>query len=218
MLIPLSIAVSGPVTSIITYFGGTLSGVDAVLPTIAAIVAALLLVSWWVVDYATLLDSEPDRDRWFQDAVFFLVRRRWPERGEKLLPPLSDGESVLDWRNRVRELPDFRAAEAALLRMRQAARDGRNHLQVWGRIPATHAMTDAYEVNEAILFTPLEPTHWESHIVDPLQLILRPEQLHTLTTEWSMMDDECACSLMVSKTQVEILRKEALVPCPAANI
>jgi len=81
-------------------------------------------------------------------------------------------------------------------------------MKVWGRTPTRSVMTVSYDVDETKLFEPLNSKHWKTHEVEPLQLIFKPEQVHTLTSEWAMIDDESACSLMVSKAQIEVLARK----------
>ena len=70
-------------------------------------------------------------------------------------------------------------------------------------------------VDTSKLLEPVPKEHWSEYAVEPLQMIFSPEQVHTLTSEWSMRDEGSVCSLMVSRSQV--IRPAILIKFSISN-
>jgi hypothetical protein len=79
--------------------------------------------------------AEPRRNQWFLHAAFYVVYRRWPQKGERLLDSAMESESHQNHLRSIKQTREWTKALRALTRMRQAAADG--DLVVWGQVDAT---------------------------------------------------------------------------------
>ena len=176
-------------------------------PAISFAVASITIVSvvaWRLLRHATRLEAQPQMDTTLQAAAHYLAKGKWPKPDQFLVSPLQPNESEEDWRARVVELPGFNEATTALRFLRQAAVDG--SLTVWARPQARRCFDMALNVDQDVLFKKLNPDHWDSYIIDPYHLALKPEQTYTVRKGSNWMKDSSVCSLMVSRDQVELLR------------
>lgn len=152
---------------------------------------------------SSLTGASEMRDTWFQDAVFYVVNRRWPKDGETLTPKQQDGESFREWGARIERQPDYPLVGEALKVMRQAASDG--DLSVWGRPNARKVYSIILEIVGDPLFQKVARTHWKTHEVNSRDLRFSAEQVHSVPYGAIGMDDGSVASLMVNRAQVERL-------------
>ena len=106
--------------------------------------------------------SDEADEVWFQNAVFYVVHRRWPTNGETLFPHNPPEEGVVAWRLRVEASDEFPAITAALADMRQAASDG--HLTVTAHLNARRVFNVNLQISGRHLFQSVPKDHWIDHV------------------------------------------------------
>jgi hypothetical protein len=129
------------------------------------------------------------RNTWLQHTVFYLLCGKWPNL-EKAAFDLEENGFPTE---------RFAHVNHALKEIRQKAFDGT--LQVWGK-PMRSSMSIDGTIRSG-LFEEIPKSHWRTHQVRALELILDPEQVYTSFGQH--FDENSYCSLMVDIRQVETL-------------
>jgi hypothetical protein len=151
----------------------------------------------WLDDF-----TQPKRDTWYLDAVFYVANKRWPEAGERVLDDRLSTETPQAHIGSLKSRPEWAAAEKALAEMHQAAGDGR--LAVWAKPNTRAVLRMDGTLEKEVLWEPVETSHWKTHRVYPNELLFAPQHVYT-STRVGGWDSVSCCALRVCKGQVERL-------------
>ena len=130
---------------------------------------------WWRARSVGRYGSQPERDVWFQDAIFYAVYRRWVGTQEEVLQ--EDGDIAKAW--------------AAIPRMRELAGEGK--LTVWGKTAPNN------------LHEKIPPEYWVDHQPETFVVTGPPQDTKTEKAAVWGATDLVYMSLMCSKAEVEAI-------------
>lgn len=138
------------------------------------------------------ITAAPQRNAWLSEAVFYGVRKRWPDPGEKLFQGDLKKQELY-------ETEDGKSATTVLRNIRQAARDG--GITIWGIEKPENLILGASDWG-LHTFEPIDSIHWKDYLIDPYLLNFGPHIIWTQRSDGEL-DDGSYCALMVNKPQVE---------------
>ena len=156
-------------------------------------------------------------DTWLLDAIYFIVKRRWPSAYGTVDLVLFPNLMSQVWQKQLRQTTEWKATVTALNEVRQKAFDG--ELKVWGVPNAPNKIgwrrtagsrginiiaQDMEIVGDTLLHS-VPNSHWASYEVSPLDLPKPPHLVHTTARDLPGLDQGSFASLKVSKVQVEKL-------------
>lgn len=173
----------------------------ALLPLVVWL--AVAYIRRWLAYYQAEGSKLPNRDKWFTEAVYYLVRGRWPAPTDRLFREMDVIESTGQYYEDLRRSANYDKMEGAVQNLRQAARDG--EIAVWGFLNAQAVFNSYLEPDRNAVFEEIENTHWRSYRVNPEQLQFKPEQVYTSEHGNGQLGDRSACALKVSRRQIEAL-------------
>jgi len=167
----------------------------------------------------TELTQVAKRDTWLLDAVYYLVRRKWPEPGDRLFEECQPHEGSAEYRKRQKQTSLFKEVSLLITKVQQAAVD--EDLVIWGIPKARFEMNINLEVHNDALFDKITLEHWrQRYRIDPEQLIyFPPESIFTSKSDTpNSLDEGSYCSPMVSRRQIQALSKEWLQELEAIRL
>lgn len=165
----------------------------------------LFVAYWrrWNEHYVSIGERQRDRDTWFQEAVFYLAKGRWPAKDERIFRKHGDTESVSEYAAAFAQNPDYGQVTKALSDLRQAASDG--HITVWASPNARAVLDVSLRAANSVVYEQVDRLHWRSYEVAPEQLLFDPEQVYTSDHGNTFLGDRSVAALMVNKRQIEAL-------------
>ena len=151
---------------------------------------------------------EAQRDTWLPEAIYYLVKGKWPEPKDRLFEECDPQGGTSDYIKRQKQTSLFKEVSLILTKIQQAALD--EQLVIWGIPNARSEMDINLEVGDDALFEKVQTEHWrQKYRINPEQLIyFPPKSVYTAKDDQITIYQESFCAPMVCRRQIQALSKE----------